>query len=158
MNNEREFLDLEELLAQVEGQTLYVKEQAQLWVDNFLEQHVSGNKLSTKDKNGEKNRSLLFCRCRTKGDSIYLEWYFNFWRKGKRGKPLASYIKHPERGHSYTIEVLLKHSAPWEYEIVKRTELAFMSLRKRNFHLAKSRFQLREALKAELTLECLNAE
>ena len=152
MSEEKQRMDLDDLLVLVEEQTLYLKEKAQGLVDDFSTQHSSGNKLHKKD------RSFLFCRCSSKGNSTYIEWYFNFWKIGMKGKPLSTYLKRPERGYGYTMDVLLKHSAPWEYEIVKHTEQIFASLRKQNFHLAKARFQLREALKAEIASESFDEE
>lgn len=106
------------------------------------------------------DRSQLSCRVRLKGDSVYPEWYWNYWvpGKNKKGEPCRRPIgKHISRGkgYSYPIQTLLRHSREWEHELVVKTEEALTLVRRQNHFLVQARQNIREAMKAREALEKL---
>lgn len=151
-----EEISLEDLLEIHSYQQLEMKLQAEHHLKNFWEFHIANN-----DKKPLTEKSQLGCRMRIKGDSIYLEWYWNYWVNGKddKGKacrkPISKYISRG-KGFSYPIKTLLKHSAPWEYDMVEQTEAALTLIRRQNHFLSLSRQNIREAQKSRETLDAMD--
>jgi hypothetical protein len=142
MDGKKESLDsLYSLLDAVELQTERLELDAKQLVNDFFGHHVNGNKKHKGDN------SFLFCTCKVREDSIYLEWYYNFWKKGSTTRRFSKYIKKPKDKNEYTISTLLKHSAPWEHDEVRRTEHLFSLIRKQNESLTRIRRNLRDVIK-----------
>ena len=142
-------LDYEGLLEVIGWQVSSLKEQARELLMSFWLEHVNENK-----KHNVSDKSVLGCRMRTKGDGIYLEWFFNRWVKLTSGKnkPFSTYLKRG-KGMSYSSAVLLKHARSWEVELVLATEAGFAQVRRQNHYLAQARQCIREAIKARNKLQ-----
>lgn len=138
-------LNLGDLSEVISWQIAPLRQQARELLDAFWLGHENGNK-----ERGFANKSILGCRMRTKGDSIYLEWFYNRWVKmpGGKSKPFSTYIKRG-KGLSYTPASLLHHAKDWEVELVLATEAGFALVRRQNQYLAMARQNVREAKKSQ---------
>lgn len=138
-------IDLNGLVDVISWQISPLRQQAKSLLDTFWLGHEEGNK-----GRAFSDKSVLGCRMRTKGDSIYLEWFFNRWVKLPNGKsqPFSTYIKHG-KSLSYTPASLLRHAKEWEIELVLSTEAGFALVRRQNQFLAMARQNVREAKKSQ---------
>lgn len=152
-----EDLGLDDHLEVLTYQQLELKRQGEAYIDAFWKNQIRENAARP-----ITDRSNLSCRMRLKGDSIYLEWYWNFWVQGKAKdgspcrKPMSKHISRG-KGYSYPIKTLLRHSAEWEYDLVVRTEEALTHIRRQNYYLAQARQAIREAAKSRAALDNIDA-
>lgn len=139
-------LNLDDLLEIITWQIYPLKKQAREILDNYFDAHITGNKLHKR----YQDKSVLGCRMRIKGSSIYLEWFFNTWVKlaDGRNKPFSTYIKRG-KGMSYSQNTLLRYAKDWEVDLVLETEQAFAQIRRQNHFLAKARQNIREMKKSQ---------
>jgi len=152
-----EEMDLQDLLDLVGYQITELKAQAKVHLDNFWDCHMGANAGKSLSE-----KSTLGCRMRLKGDSIYLEWFHNYWHRGISKKtglegqiPHSKYISRG-KGFSYPIKTLLRYSREWEYDTVIRTEEAFTLIRRQNHFLAQARQNIREVMKSREALDVLD--
>jgi len=133
--------DLQYLLDQTRDR-LY--EKAQSCADFFWENHLQLD-------GGTKRPSSLGCRVRRKGESVYMVWYFNTWRKKIDGgsQPFSNDINKGTRGFQYNLRKLYAHAHEWEYGVIRESELAFANLRQQNKHLTAMRRSLQALSKLE---------
>lgn len=121
---------------------------AQQTADSYWEHHMLDRPQASSQP------SALGCRVRLKGDSIYIEWYFNRWRKKRGGgyQPLSVHIAKPGRSFSYSLSKLYAHAPQWEHDMVRNTEAVFANLRRQNHQLTQIRRSVRalEQLMTEL--------
>lgn len=150
-------LNLEDYLEILSYQVVVLKQQAASYIDPYWE-----NQMRENQRRPVTDRSQLSCRIRLKNDSVYPEWYWNYWVSGKNDKgepcrfPNGKHIRRGGKGYSYPIQTLLRHSRDWEYDRVVRTEEALALVRRQNHFLAQARQSIREVIKAREALESLD--
>jgi hypothetical protein len=137
-------LELEELVEIMGWQVSRLKEQARALLDTYWANHLKEN-----EKRQLTEKSVMGCRMRLKGDSIYLEWFFNRWVKRPDGKnkPFSTYLKRG-KGMSYSPSTLLRHAKDWEADLILETEEGFALVRRQNHFLSQARQNVREAMKS----------
>jgi len=149
-------LNLEDYLEILSYQVVVLKQQAASYIDPYWE-----NQMRENQRRPVTDRSQLSCRIRLKNDSVYPEWYWNYWVSGKNDegepcrRPNGKHIRRG-KGFSYPIQTLLRRSRDWEYDRVVKTEEALTLIRKQNHYLAQARKSLREAMKVREALEKLD--
>ncbi|TRO78314.1 conjugative transfer protein MobI(A/C) [Desulfuromonas acetexigens] len=150
-------LNLEDYLEILSYQVVVLKQQAASYIDPYWE-----NQMRENQRRPVTDRSQLSCRIRLKNDSVYPEWYWNYWVSGTNDKgepcrrPKGQHIRRGGKGYSYPIQTLLRHSRDWEHEMVTKTEEALTHIRRQNHYLAKARQSIREAIKSCGALESLD--
>ena len=137
-------MDLEEVLEALSWQTVRLMKRARIILDGYWLMHLKENK-----KRRLSDKSVMGCRARIKGNSLYLEWYFDRWvqTKEKKNKPLSTTLKRG-KGYLYKPAVLLKHAQPWETQFILGIEKDFAAIRRQNRFLALARNNIREAIKS----------
>lgn len=138
-------LDLEELVEVMSWQILPLRQQARNLLDAYWAEHVAENK-----KRPYSEKSIMGCRMRTKGDSIYLEWFTNRWIKQADGtsKPFSTYLKRG-KNMAHSPATLLRNAREWEVELILSTEAGFALVRRQNHFLSLARQNVREAKKSQ---------
>lgn len=123
---------------------------AQSCADRFWENHLQLDKAE-----GTNKPSSLGCRVRQKGDGVYMEWYYNTWRKKINGssQPFSRHISKSARGFHYDLRKLYAHAPEWEYPMIRETESAFANLRQQNSQLTAMRRNLQSLSRLELKWE-----
>lgn len=150
-------LNLSDYLEILSFQQVVLHRQAAAYVRAFWENQMYHNQ-----RKPVTDRSQLSCRIRLKDDSVYPEWYWNYWVSGTNDKgepcrrPKGQHIRRGGKGYSYPIQTLLRHSRDWEHEMVTKTEEALTHIRRQNHYLAKARQSIREAIKSCGALESLD--
>ena len=74
-------LNLEDYLEIISYQVVILKQQAASYIDPYWE-----NQMRENQRRPVTDRSQLSCRIRLKNDSVYPEWYWNYWVSGKNDK------------------------------------------------------------------------
>lgn len=101
-------IDLEEVLEVLSWQTVRLMKRARILLDGYWEMHLKENQ-----RRKLSDKSVMGCRMRINGDSIYLEWFHNRWVQTaeKKNKPLSTTLKRG-KALTYTPAVLLKRAKP----------------------------------------------
>lgn len=129
-------------------------EKADGLLTRYWEEQITLNKsLSLTEK------SVLGCRMRRVSGGLYVQWYWNTWRKvesdgKKKSKPYSNHISIGKKGgHRYSDTTLLKHAKDWEKERILRYEEQFALIRKAAHMIIHTRKYARDAIKALESLE-----
>ena len=97
----------------------------------------------------------LGCRLVNRKTSVYIEWYVQFWGKANSqgSKVFSRYLKKEKNSHKYNLNVLKKHAADWEHQLIEDYEDMFSQIRKYNANLIKARQHAQGISVAELKIE-----
>jgi len=145
---------LEKIVEETSHALEILAEKTESLLTQYWDEHIALNKpLPLTEK------SVLGCRTRRVSGGLYIQWYWNTWRKvesdgKKKSKPYSNHISIGRKGgHSYSDATLLKHAKDWEKERVLHYEEQFALIRKAAHLIVHTRKYARDAIKAIEALE-----
>lgn len=120
---------------------------AELLCKRHLEYVMAENKSRDWD-----NKSTLYAQTRMRGYGLTVNWYEVKWYGSKATKTrrmVKTLIRKPAKGHSYTPATLIKHTQPWEDDMVREVEAGLTDIRRKVSVLSKALLSLNQLERLE---------